>query len=72
MLKPDEICPKWESFKQIELGVKDWPFAYRFRLMGTTYFVAVNKDGTRMTRRSILSIREITKCSMAKMKELDK
>lgn len=72
MLRPDEVCSKWENFKQIELGSKDWPFAYRFKLMGTTYFVAVNKDGSRVTRRSLLSIREITNCSIAKMKELDK
>lgn len=72
MLNPNEVPKAWENFKQLESGVSKYPTLIRFRLMGSTYFGAVDKTGKHWIRRAPLSLKELTGCSAAKIKELQK
>lgn len=72
MLNPNEVPKAWENFKQLESGVAKYPTLIRFRLMGSTYFGAVDKTGKHWIRRAPLSLKELTGCSAAKIKELQK
>ena len=72
MLKQDEIPKAWENFKQLESGVAKYPTLIRFRLMGTTYYGAVDKTGKHWIRRAPATLKDLTGCSAAKIKELTK
>ena len=72
MLNPNEIPKAWENFKQLESGVAKYPTLIRFSLMGSTYYGAVDKTGKHWIRRAPLSLKELTGCSAAKIKELQK
>lgn len=72
MLNPNEIPKAWENFKQLESGVAKYPTLFRFRLMDLVYFGAVDNKGKHWIRRAPISIKELTGCSAAKIKELQK
>lgn len=72
MLNPNEIPKAWKNFKQLESGVAKYPTLIRFRLMGLTYYGTVDKTGKHWIRRAPLSLKELTGCSAAKIKELQK
>ena len=72
MLNINEIPKAWMNFKQIESGVAKYPTLFRFRLMDLVYFGAVDKTGKHWIRRAPISIKELTGCSTAKIKELQK
>ena len=72
MLNVNEIPKAWKNFKQIESGVAKYQTIFRFRLMGSTYFGAVDTTGKHWIRRAPISIKELTGCSAAKIKELQK
>lgn len=72
MLNINEISKVWMNFKQIESGVAKYPILFRFRLMGLVYFGAVDNKDKYWIRRAPISIKELTGCSAAKIKELQK
>lgn len=72
MLNQNEVPKAWENFKQLESGVEKYPTLIRFRILGTTYYGAVDKTGKHWIRRAPISIKGLTGCSAAKIKELQK
>lgn len=72
MLNINEVPKAWLDFKQLESGVEKYPTLFRFRLMELTYFGAVDNKGKHWIRRAPISIKELTGCSAAKIKELQK
>ena len=72
MLKPNDIPKAWENFKQIESGSTKYPTIIRFRLMGSTYYGAVDKNGKIKIRFGLATLKSLTGCSAAKIKELQK
>ena len=72
MLNINEVPKVWMNFKQIESGVAKYPTLFRFRLMDLVYFGAVDNKGKYWIRRAPISIKELTGCSAAKIKELQK
>lgn len=72
MLNINEISKAWMNFKQIESGVAKYPILFRFRLMDLVYFGAVDNKDKYWIRRAPISIKELTGCSAAKIKELQK
>ena len=72
MLNINEIPKAWMNFKQIESDVAKYPTLFRFRLMDLVYFGAVDNKGKHWIRCAPISIKELTGCSAAKIKELQK
>lgn len=72
MLNINEIPKVWSDFKQLESGVEKYPTLIRFSILGTTYYGAVDKTGKHWIRRAPISIKGLTGCSAAKIKELQK
>mgnify|MGYP006913123208 CR=1 FL=1 len=72
MLKITDIPSAWTDVRQIESGVEKYPILVRFRLIGSVYYAAIDKDGKHWIRKSPLGIKGLTGCSNTKMKELDK
>ena len=72
MLNVNEIPKAWKNFKQIESSVAKYPTLFRFRLIDLVYFAAVDNKGKYWIRRAPISIKELTGCSAAKIKELQK
>ena len=72
MLNINEIPKVWSDFKQLESGVEKYPTLIRFSIVGTTYYGAVDKTGKHWIRRAPISIKGLTGCSAAKIKELQK
>lgn len=72
MLNPNEIPKAWENFKQLESGVAKYPTLIRFRLMDLVYFGAVDNKGKYWIRRAPATLKDLTGCSAAKIKELQK
>lgn len=67
-----EFPAAWENVKQVESGLKEYPVLVRFKLFNRTMYCAVDNKGKHWVRRSPLSLKLLTKCSIAKMKELQK
>lgn len=72
MLNINEVPKAWLDFKQLESGVEKYPTLIRFRILGTTYYGAVDKTGKQLIRRAPLTLKSLTGCSAAKIKELQK
>ena len=72
MLNINEIPKVWSDFKQLESGVEKYPTLIRFSILGITYYGAVDKTGKHWIRRAPISIKGLTGCSAAKIKELQK
>lgn len=72
MLNINEIPSAWSDVKQIDSGVADYPTLIRCRIIGSLYYIAIDKNGKHWVRKSPLGIKGLTGCSQAKMRELDK
>lgn len=72
MMNLNSVPTAWESFKQLESGVKEYPTILRFRVLGTTYYGAIDKNGKLWVRYAPISIKSLTGCSAAKIKELQR
>lgn len=72
MMNLNDVPTAWDNFKQIETGVKKYPTILRFRVFGTTYYGAIDEKGKLWVRYAPISIKGLTGCSAAKIKELQR